>query len=63
MRGHASADNLLRDYCDGTDISNHPLFSAERRALEIMLYYDGVELCNPLGTKVKVHKLGGLIIT
>jgi hypothetical protein len=58
MRGHASADNLLRDYCDGTDIMQHPLFSVERKALLIMLYYDEVELCSPLGTKVKIHKLG-----
>ena len=58
MRGHACGDNLLGDYCDGTDMLHHPLFSIQNKALQIMLYFDEVEVCNPLGTKVKVHKLG-----
>lgn len=27
-------------------------------ALQIFLYYDELEICNPLGSKVKIHKLG-----
>lgn len=48
----------LGDYCDGSDFMDHPLYSVERRALQIMVYFDEVEVCNPLGTKVKTHKLG-----
>ena len=29
-------------------------------ALQIMLFYDELELCNPLGSSTKVHKLGKL---
>lgn len=38
----------------------HSLFSCEPHALQLMIYYDELELCNPLGTKTKVHKMGTL---
>lgn len=34
------------------------LFSVDKSALQIVAYYDKLELCNPLGTHVKRHKLG-----
>lgn len=49
---------MLYDFCDGDVFAKHPLFSVHRDALQILLYYDEVEICNPLGSKVKVHKLG-----
>ena len=58
MRGHSRSDGLLGDYCDGCDFSHHPLYSVDPTSLQILLYYDDVEVCNPLGTKVKLHKLG-----
>lgn len=58
MRGHTRTDGLLGDFCDGSDFLSHPLYSRQQSALQIMLYYDEVEICNPLGTKVKRHKLG-----
>ena len=61
MRGHSRTDGQLGDYCDGSDFLQHRLYSQEQNALQIMLYYDEVEVCNPLGTKVKIHKLGMLI--
>ena len=33
-------------------------FSSHREALQIHFYYDDVEVCNPLGSKAKIHKLG-----
>ena len=27
-------------------------------AFQVQLYYDEVEICNPLGSKAKKHKLG-----
>ena len=48
----------LGDYCDGSDFKCHPLYSSESRALQVLVYFDEVEVCNPLGTKVKIHKLG-----
>ena len=55
---HKRSDGLIGDYCDGSDFSQHPLFIAHPDALQIMLYYDDVELCNPKGTKAKIHKMG-----
>lgn len=57
MRGHSRIDGNLGDYCDGSNFQNHSLYSSQRNALQILLYYDEVEVCNPLGTKVKRHKL------
>ena len=58
MRGDSRTDNLLSDYCDGTVYHGHPLFSSKPRSLQLMLYYDDLEVCNPLGSKAKIHKLG-----
>ena len=57
----ASADGVLSDLCDGTYYKNHPLFSRVRNALQIVLYYDDIEVCNPLGSSKKIHKLGKCI--
>ena len=48
----------MRDWCDGNLYHNHPLFAAHPNALQLILYYDDLEVCNPLGSKSKVHKLG-----
>jgi hypothetical protein len=34
------------------------LFSRDPTALQLMLYYDEVEIANPLGSKAGKHKLG-----
>ena len=41
----------------------HPLFSTDERAIQIIAYYDEIELCNPLGSNTKVHKLGCVFFT
>lgn len=46
------------DLCDGAGFSGHPLFGIYTCALQIILYYDDVEICNPLGSKRSKHKLG-----
>lgn len=48
----------MEDYCDGLQFKNHLLYSHEPQSLQIMLYYDEVELCNPLGAAKKIHKVG-----
>ena len=64
LRGHKRSDGLLSDYCDGTAFAAHPLFSKDPISLQIMIYYDELDVCNPLGTKTKTHKLGmhGLVL-
>lgn len=58
MRGHRRSDGLLGDYCDGSLYQSHALFSTETVSLQLMIYYDELELCNPLGSKAKLHKVG-----
>jgi hypothetical protein len=48
----------MKDFCDGLFYKEHPLFSVDSRALQIVFYYDDVELNNPLGSKAKIHKVG-----
>ena len=48
----------MEDYCDGEAFKSHPLFSLHASALQILFYFDEVEVCNPIGTKAKIHKLG-----
>lgn len=56
-------DATLEDFCDGQMFKDHPLFSTDPMALQIIAFYDEVELCNPLGTHVKKHKLGIVLFT
>ena len=58
MTGHTSELGTLEDYCDGKAFKSHPLFSSNQQSFQINLYYDDVEVCNPLGSKAKIHKLG-----
>ena len=48
----------LEDYCDGESFKVHPLFSRHKESLQILFYYDEVEICNPLGSSRGKHKLG-----
>lgn len=57
------SNGLLEDFCDGELFRSHPLFSQDPHALQIIAYFDEVELCNPLGTHVKKHKLGVILFT
>uniref|UniRef100_A0A1X7T9Z5 Uncharacterized protein n=1 Tax=Amphimedon queenslandica TaxID=400682 RepID=A0A1X7T9Z5_AMPQE len=58
MSGHCQNDNLFEDYCDGSIFKNHLLFSVNPTALQVMLYYDDLEICNPIGSRAKKHKIG-----
>ena len=51
-------DGKLYDFCDGTIFKSHPLFSVLSNALQIVAYYDELEVVNPIGSYVKKHKLG-----
>ena len=56
-------DALLRGYSDGQQYRSHRLFSTKPESLRIHLYYDEVEVVNPLGSKVKIHELGAFYYT
>lgn len=58
MKTHSRSDENLEDFCDGTLFKSHELFSQKPLALQLIIYYDDVEVCNPLGSYRGVHKLG-----
>lgn len=56
-------EGFLSDFCDGSLYKNHPLFSSateddETLYLQFIMYYDDVEVNNPLGSHRGKHKLG-----
>ena len=55
--------SLQEDFCDGTLFRDHPLFSSDPLALQILAYFDELEVCNPLGSHIKKHKLGIVFFT
>ena len=55
-----TSKNTLHDYCDGQHFKTHPLFGSNPQALQIIAYYDELEVVNPIGSYVKKHKLGCL---
>ena len=55
--------DLIVDFCDGSVYQQHPLFSSDPHALQIVGYFDELEICNPLGSYVSTHKLGCLFFT
>lgn len=56
-------NGMIEDFCDGSLFSKHPLFSTDPNALQIIGYYDELEVCNPLGPHTKKHKLGIVFYT
>lgn len=48
----------LGGFIDSEQFGQHPLFKEYSTALRLQLYYDDVEVTNPLGSKTTIHKLG-----
>ena len=57
------SDGIIEDYCDGIRFKTHPIFASDPCALQIIAFFDELELCNPLGTHVKKHKLAIVLFT
>lgn len=57
--GHRSVDKeVLSDFCDGEFVRNHELCSKNQQTLQLALYFDELEVSNPLGSRRGKHKLG-----
>ncbi|XP_070571527.1 uncharacterized protein [Ptychodera flava] len=52
-----STNEIYADFCNGEAFRNHPVFQEDRRALQVIAYEDDLEVVNPLGSKVKIHKI------
>ena len=51
-------DGFLRFICDGWQAREHEESDDRAINLKILAYFDEIELCNPLGSHTKIHKLG-----
>lgn len=62
IKSHSRSDNIIGDYCDAELYKSISLFNDDsiEHPLQIIMYYDDVEICNPLGGQAGVHKLGML---
>lgn len=58
MNSHNLNGDLMGDFCDGANYAQSELFLQDPCALQIQLYYDEVEVTNPISSKVNIHKLG-----
>ena len=56
-------DGIIEDFFNGANFWNNPLFSQDPEALQIIGYYDELEVCNPLGLHIKKHKVGVVFYT
>ena len=56
--GHLRSDDYLSEFCDGSLFESHTLFQAFPDALQLIIYFDELEVCNPLGSHSGIHKLG-----
>lgn len=53
-----ASPGYLKGYQDGLQYQQHEIFRNHPHALRFQLYYDDVEVTNPLGSKTGIHKLG-----
>ena len=60
---HAFKDGIYADLIDGIHMKSHTLFSSEKQAIQIQLFFDEFETANALGSKKGLYKLGGLYFT
>ncbi|XP_068707636.1 uncharacterized protein [Montipora foliosa] len=60
---HQRNDDLLCDFCDGDMFQEHPLFGTDPYALQVIVYFDELEVCNPLGSRATKHKIGAFYYT
>ena len=58
MNSHNLNGDLMGNFCDGANFAQSELFLQDPCALQIQLYYDEVEVTNPIGSKVNIYKLG-----
>ena len=58
LRPHIRTDGLMADFCDGSLVKSLPLFQSHPTSLQLIAYFDEVEVCDPLAARFGIHKLG-----
>lgn len=51
-------EGVYCDFCDAEFVRKHPMYDRNKEVLLLGLYYDDLEVVNPLGSKRGKHKLG-----
>lgn len=59
-RKHVCEPGRYRDYCCGKVFKENPLFKMHPSSIQIQLYIDGFEICDPLKSKAGVHSQTGV---
>lgn len=54
-RKQKHTDGIFNDFYCGSNLKKNPLFSSFPDSLQIQIFIDGFEVCNPLKTKVNKH--------
>lgn len=57
------SNGIYSNFTDGSCSRKNSFFDHFPNALQIILYFDGFELCNPLGSAKNKHKLLGIYMT
>lgn len=55
-------NGVLQNFCDGTLYQNNAIFQM-KSSLQIQLFFDDFEVCNPIGSYSKKQKLNGMYFT
>ena len=53
---------VVANFNQGEYANKHPLFGLDNSALQLLFYYDGFEVVNPLGSKINGHHMGKLFM-
>ena len=54
---YTTEEGSYKSFHDGTHYKENALFSSEEVSLPLIIYIDDFEICNPLGTSRKKHKI------
>ena len=52
-----SEDGVSRSYLDGSRAKTHPLLLRFPKIIRLQIYWDDIEVVNPLGSKTSIHKI------
>lgn len=58
--GHTCKKGEYVDFCCGEIFKNCELFQHHPNSLQIQIYTDDFEICNPIGSKATIHKVCGI---
>lgn len=61
--GHTCKDGEYIDFCCGKIYQNSEIFKGHMNSLQLQIYQDDFEVCNPIGSKRTIHKVCGVYFT